>query len=76
MVTKVYPFVCEDDESIETEETGITMAALLGGDGLVIRLIENETGNIIHLNMPELEEIVKQAKIAELLVKNSEYSMH
>jgi hypothetical protein len=76
MVTKVYPVVCEDDESIETEETGITMAALLGGDGLVIRLIENETGNIIHLNMPELEEIVKQAKIAELLVKNSEYSMH
>jgi len=75
-VTKVYPVVCEDDESIETEETGITMAALLGGDGLVIRLIENETGNIIHLNMPELEEIVKQAKIAELLVKNSEYSMH
>jgi len=61
MVTKVYPVVCEDDESIETEETGITMAALLGGDGLVIRLIENETGNIIHLNMPELEEIVKQA---------------
>lgn len=76
MVTKVYPVVCEDDESIETEETGITMAALLGGDGLVIRLIENETGNIIHLNMPELEEIVKQAKIAELLVKNSEYSIH
>lgn len=75
-MTKVYPVVCEDDESIETEETGITMAALLGGDGLVIRLIENETGNIIHLNMPELEEIVKQAKIAELLVKNSEYSMH
>ena len=60
-MTKVYPVVCEDDESIETEETGITMAALLGGDGLVIRLIENETGNIIHLNMPELEEIVKQA---------------
>lgn len=76
MVTKVYPVVCEDDESIETEETGITMAALLGDDGLVIRLIENETGNIIHLNMPELEEIVKQAKIAELLVKNSECSMH
>lgn len=75
-MTKVYPVVCEDDESIETEETGITMAALLGGDGLVIRLIENETGNIIHLNMPELEEIVKQAKIAELLLKNSEYSMH
>lgn len=75
-MTKVYPVVCEDDESIETEETGITMAALLGGDGLVIRLIENETGNIIHLNMPELEEIVKQAKIAELLVKNSEYPMH
>lgn len=75
-MTKVYPVVCEDDESIETEETGITMAALLGGDGLVIRLIENETGNIIHLNMPELEEIVKQAKIAELLVKNSEYSIH
>ena len=75
-MTEVYPVVCEDDESIETEETGITMAALLGGDGLVIRLIENETGNIIHLNMPELEEIVKQAKIAELLVKNSEYSMH
>lgn len=75
-MTKVYHVVCEDDESIETEETGITMAALLGGDGLVIRLIENETGNIIHLNMPELEEIVKQAKIAELLVKNSEYSMH
>jgi hypothetical protein len=76
MVTKVSPVVCEDDESIEIEETGITMAALLGDDGLVIRLIENETGNIIHLNMPELEEIVKQAKIAELLVKNSEYSMH
>jgi hypothetical protein len=76
MVTKVYPVVCEDDESIETKETGIAMAVFLGDDGLVIRLKENETGNIIHLNMPELEEIVKQAKIAELLVKNSEYSMH